>query len=288
MNRQRILWFQDGVKLKVPITQWGQIDTLTQALVALAGNTAFDHAIVDPLPCADNLFKQTNMKDYSCIVDLSGFFGNVIRDTFSNVSVVGNFHLSRIRVVSSSRLDGSGFLVNLNRKEVASLKDNIDFSKPLFLDDVSWSGRTISEAIRILGLDPKTATVGLLVANRGTFGEGKPGAFDILKEKGIQILAGDTVSTPQDDGFHVADFLNFNLNEIVFDDILKIWEKRAESQTLSGQAKKDSEDEIRNILTRNKEALFPKAISSEEMKLLQEQGRLYQYEWDSKKSNVRH
>lgn len=286
MNRQRILWFQDGVKLKASTSQWGQIDTLTQALVALAGNTVFDNAIVDPLPCAENLFKQTNMKDYSCIVDLSGFFGNVIRDTFSNVSVVSNFHLSRIRIVSSSRLDGSGFIVNLNSKEVTSLKNNIDFSKPLFLDDVSWSGRTIAEAIRTLGLDPKTATVGLLVANRGSFGEGKPGAFDILKEKGIQVLAGGNVLTPQDDGFHVADFFNFNLSETVFDDILKIWEKRTEMESLPSEARRNKENEIKTLLINKKDALFPKAISSEEMRLLQEQGRLYQYEWYSEKSNV--
>lgn len=286
MNRQRILWFQDGVKLRTPMSKWNRIDALTQDLIVMAGNRDFDHVVIDPISCAEKLFKQANMKDYSCIVDLSGFFGRVIREAFPSVSIVDNFHLSRIRTVSSQRLDGSGFLVSLGSKEITNLKDTVDLSRPLFLDDVAWSGRTINEAIKILGVNPELSTVGLLTVNNGTFGERKPSAFDILKEKGIQVLAGHTVSTPQDDGFHVADFFNFNLDENVFDDIIKIWEKRAESQTLSGQAKKNSEDEIRNILIRNKDALFPKAISSEEMRLLQEQGRLYQYEWYSEKSNV--
>lgn len=286
MNIQRILWFQDGVKLNTPMSKWNRIDTLTQDLVEMAGNRDFGHVVIDPISCAEKLFKQIDMNDYSCIVDLSGFFGKVIKETFPNVSVVNNFHLSRIRTVSSPRLDGSGFFVSLGSEEIASLKSTINLSKPLFLDDVAWSGRTIVEVIKILGVNPKLSTVGLLVVNRGTFGEGKPGAFDILREKGIQVLTGDEVLTPQDDGFHLADFFNFIPDENVFDDILRIWEKRAEMQNLSSETRRNRENEIRTLLVNNKDALFPKAISSEEMKLLQQEGRLYQYQWDSQKPNV--
>lgn len=275
MNKQRILWFQDGVKFTTPMSEWDRIDALTQDLVEMAGNRDFDHAVIDPISCAEKLFKQIDMNDSSCIVDLSGFFGKVIKETFPNVSVVNNFHLNRIRTVSSPRLDGSGFLVSLNSQQVENLRNSTDLSKPLFLDDVSWSGRTIAEAIKILGVNPELSTVGLLVTNKGTFGEGKPGAFDILKEKGIQVLTGDVVSTPQDDGFHLADFFNFIPDENVLDDILKIWEKRAEMQNLSSQTRRNRENEIKTLLINNKDALFPKAISSEEMKLLQQEGRLY-------------
>ncbi len=286
MNKQRILWFQDGVKFTTPMDKWKKIDTLTQDLIALVGEKDFDNVIVDPIACAEKLFKQTSIQDYSCIIDLSSFFGPIIIKIFPQSSVTTAFHLSRIRTVSSPRLDGSGFLVSLDNQQVEKLKNNIDLSKPLLLDDVSWSGRTIVEAIKILGLNPEASTVGLLVANKGNFGEGKPGAFAILKEKGIGVLTGEAISTPQDDGFHLADFFNFIPNEIVFDTILKIWEKRAEIQTLSGETRKNTEKEIKAILINNRDALFPKAISSEQMRLLQEQGRLYQYKWDSERSNV--
>lgn len=286
MNKQRILWFQDDVKLTTPINEWGRVDSLTQNLIALAGNRDFDHTVIDPISCAERLFRQIDMNGYSCIVDLSGFFGRLMKETFPKVSVVSNFHLSRIRTISSPRLDGSGFLVSLGSKEIINLKDTVDLSRPLFLDDVAWSGRTITEVIKILGVNPELLTVGLLIVNNGTFGEGKPGAFDILKEKGIQVLAGDIVSTPQDDGFHLADFFNFIPDENVFDDILKVWEKRAEMESLPSEIRRNRENEIKTLLIKNKDALFPKAISSEWMKLLQQEGRLYQYERNSQKPNV--
>lgn len=274
MIKQRILWFQDGVKFTTPISKWNKIDMLTQNLITLAGNRNFEHVIVDPISCAQKLFQQIDVKEYSCVVDLSGFFGKTIRKNFPEVSVVDSFRLSRVRMVSSPRLDGSGFLVSLSSQQIKNLKDNIDLNRPLLLDDVAWSGRTIVEGIKILGLDPTITTVGLLSTNEGDFGEGKPGASGILKEKGIRILSGEIISTPQDDGFHLADFLNFIPDENVFDDILKIWEREG------------TENEKKIILINNKDALFPKAISSEEMRLLQQEGRLYQYEWDSQKSNI--
>lgn len=281
MNKQRILWFQDGVKLTAPTSKWNNIDTLTHHLIALAGNRDYEHVVIDPISCAQKLFKQTSIQDYSCIIDLSGFFGEIIKQNFPQINVVSNFRLSRIRVVSSARLDGSGFISSLNNQQIENLKNNVDLSKPLFLDDVAWSGRTIIEAIKVLGLNPETLTVGLLATNSGNFSEGKPGAFDIFKEKGIRILSGEIISTPQDDGFHLADFFNFIPDENIFNSILEIWEKRTRIQNLSGEAKQNAESEIKTILVNNREALFPKAISSEEMKALQQQGRLYQYEWNS-------
>ena len=281
MNNQRILWFQDGVKFTTPISKWGRIDALTQNLINAVGNRDFDHVVIDPIFCAQKLFQQINLQDYSCIIDLSGFFGEIIKRTFPQVSIANNFRLSRMRMVSSPRLDGSGFLISLNKQQVKNLKDNIDLSKPLFLDDVAWSGRTIAEATRLLGINPELLTVGLLAANMGTFGEGKPGASQILKEEGIRVVTGNEILTPQDDGFHLSDFIGFDVNENVFDDLLRIWTIKEEMQNLSGEARRNAENEIRTLLLANKTALFPKAISSEEMKALQQEGRLYQYERSS-------
>ncbi|MBI4096530.1 MAG: hypothetical protein HY425_02305 [Candidatus Levybacteria bacterium] len=286
MNNQRILWFQDGVKFSTQARMWEKIDALTQKLIDLASNRDFEHVVVDPVSCAQKLFRQTDMRDYSCVIDLSGFFGEIIKRNSPQISVVSNFRLSRIRIVSSPRLDGSGFLVSLNNQEVKKIKDNIDLSRPLLLDDVAWSGRTIVEAIKILGIDPTTTTVGLLATNDGNFGEGKPGALGVLKEKGITILPGETISTPQDDGFHLADFFNFSPDENLFNSILEIWIKRKKMQNLSGETRQNTENEMRTILINNREALFPRAISSEGMRALQQEGRLYQYKWNSEKSNI--
>ncbi len=286
MNKQRILWFQDGVKFTTPIDMWARIDDLTQDLIRVAGNRDFDHVIIDPVSCAKELFRQINLNDFSCVVDLSGFLGKIPREAFPTLPVVDNFRLSGLRTVSSPRLDGSGFLVSLNNEQVKGLRDSVDLSKPLFLDDVAWSGRTISAAVKVLGVNPMSTTVGLLVSNNGSFGKGKPGALSMLEEEGMQVLFGESVFTPQDDGFHLEDFFNFLPNEAVFDDILKIWEMRTKMQNLSGEAKQNTENEIKNILMSNKDALFPKAVSSEEMKLLQQEGRLYQYQWHKQKFNV--
>lgn len=263
MNGQRILWFQDGVKLRTPQETWGYIDMLTERLTSLTGNMGFENIIVDPSEPARNLFEQINPDNFSCILDLSGSFNSRIREIFPNVPVTSDFHLSRVRVVSSPRLDGSGFLVSLDSNSLLKLRRNFDMRRPLVLDDVAWSGRTILEALRLLGLNPESTTVGLLAANEGNFGEGKPGARELLEKQGLRVISGNSVRTPQDDGFHLADFFNIEPTDETFDVILEIQKAREEKK----------EDLVRRLLGENRRAIFPSSIPTAEVKRLEADGR---------------
>jgi len=273
MNNQRILWFQDGLKFTTPQNKWRDIDVLTNQLITLAGNPNFEHVLIDPVEAAQRLFQQINLRNYSCIVDLSGFFKNGIQSILKDVPVISAFRLSRMRIASSPRLDGSGFLVSMGTNEVTRIKDDFDLSRPLFLDDVAWSGRTIDEAIKILQVSPESAEVGLLAINIGTFGDNKPGAFRILEDKGITVISGVEIASPEDDGFHLMDFVCFKDPETTFDIILSIQDKREAIR--KGLDKKQNETEIRALLTENASLLFPNNLfTTDQVQTLQTEGRV--------------
>lgn len=265
MNNQRILWFQDGVKFKAPPERWGDVDLLNKQLISLSGNVGFDHAIVDPMETARKMFGKVNISDFSCVIDLSGFFGTRIRDAFPSVQVITDFHLSRLRVVSSPRLDGSGFLISRGKEDIQKIQTEFDLSKPFFIDDVSWSGRTILEAIKVLGVDPEVTTVGFFAINEGNFGEGRPGAKEVLEDKGVRVEAGTFVNTPIDDGFHLEDFFTLPFLADAFDVIVDIQRIREEY--------KKGDNDVKQILSENRQLLFPAAFSTDEVKQLDSEGR---------------
>lgn len=272
MNNQRILWFQDGVKLKIPWNHWNDIDRLTRTLISKVGQPDFEHVVVDPLECMNNLRPKLNDQKFSCIIDLSGFIGKKIVKEFS-MPILDAIHLSRLRVITSPKLDGAGHLVNLKPKEVSVATSSLDLSHPLILDDVSWSGRTIIEAIKLLKVGPTTVTAGLLTINKGNFGE-KPGAFKLLMEKGVSVLSGKSVDTPIDDGFHLADFFDHPSVEDIFDKVIHLQILREEAFRTIGDERRKIEQKIKIFLRENQRDFFPNALSDEEVKLAEEEGRL--------------
>ncbi|QQG44002.1 MAG: hypothetical protein HYW86_04020 [Candidatus Roizmanbacteria bacterium] len=276
MENQKIVWFQDGVKLKAPKSQWEKIDSLNRQLINLAGHPSFDHQIIEPVECVRNLFSQINFHQHSVIIDLSGMFGEDLKKTFPRLPVVDNFRLSRVRVITSPRLDGVGHLITLNSKELAELKNSADLSHPLFIDDICWSGRTALDAVKIIGADLSNTTFGFLTLNRGNFGESVPCPVQIFEQSGAKVLNGIAVHTPQDDGFHLADFFEnpSTSNPDVFGIIIRIQELRERAATSDETAKKTLEAEIKGLLLENREVLFPSSRSTQEMKELQAEGRL--------------
>lgn len=256
---------------------------LTQRLIDLSGNLGFEHQIVDPFTSIAKLFDQIDFNDFTCIVDLAGFFGKDIMSGFTDTPVLSSFHLSRLRVISSPKLDGSGFLLNLKRNQIGDIAGENDLSRTLILDDVSWSGRTVNEAMRALHIPPHTATIGLLSVNNGIFGEGKPGAKDLLEQEGSTVIAGSLVTTPFDDGFHLADFFNFSPIDLAFDRILEI-QKIRESIASGVNSKDEGDNRIREILDANRGLLFPNALSSEELRNLEAEGKFIPLGGISKRS----
>lgn len=273
MNNQRLLWFQDGVKLNTSLDVWGTIDMLTDTLISLTGSSEFDHVRIDPFEAGKRLFEQIDFKNYTSIIDLSGFFGKSMASNIPDVSCVTNFRLSRLRNISSPKLDGTGFLVSLKREDIKKITKDFNLKRPLFIDDVSWSGRTILEAINLLGIEPENSTVGLLAINSGNFTENKLGARGILQKKGIEVLTGSNVHTPTDDGFHLSDFFTFDTIRDAFDVVLEIQKIREEVTGATSDTVKEGEASIRNIISANREILFPRSISTRELKELEWDGR---------------
>lgn len=279
MSKQRILIFQDGTKLTVPQDKWGDIDTLTNELVTLIQHPGFDYAVVDADPCIKKLSQKLEGQKPSCVIDLSGFFGRRI-DKNSGIPIFDSFRLSRVRNVSSPLLDGAGFISSLNTDEITAFKEkmrlegsrNGDGFRPLIFDDVSWSGRTMLEVINRLGLDLSSVNIGLLVCNEGAF-RNKPTQITNLRAGGAKTFIGMDVRTPDDDGFHLADFISPNLTEDVFDAVIAI-QKLRELKSEDGTKGKEINNEIRTILTQMRERIFPNAKTSEEMLRLKTNGRL--------------
>lgn len=269
--QQKVLLFQNGAKLKAHPSRWADIDQVTKELIARIKHPAFEYAIVDPVVCLENLFSNLNIAGFSCIIDLTRVLG---QNLDPDIPRVDNFHLSRLRVISSPRLDGHGFLINLSPREVDRIKSTFDLSRPLFLDDVSWSGRTILEAAKVLSIDTRCVSAGLLVTNEGDFGESNPGAAQLLREQGISLFTGKVVFSPNEDGFHLADFSIPEPTEDVFDTFIQI-QKLREIRMASDQVRtKEIDITISQILSEIRTKVFPNALSSEEVQQLQGEERL--------------
>lgn len=272
MNKQRVLWFQDSIKLKTSESRWRDIDQLTKELFTRIGHPEFEQVIIDPLVCVNGLFQQLDLRSFSCVIDLSGFLGKVLIDQNHLTPVIDDLHLSRVRVVTSPRLDTAGYVVSLGPDEINRIKSTVDLSRPLLLDDISWSGRTLIETVRLLDINHPSATFGLLTVNEGCFGESN-GALQLLLERGGSVFAGSTVVTPRDDGFHLADF-NHPSIETIFDIIIKLQKLREKTALAEDKNRKEINREIEKTLRENQKLLFPHALTTEEMKETQAEGRL--------------
>jgi hypothetical protein len=264
MNNQRILWFQDGTKLGIQQNNWDEIDKLTCQLIASVGHPEFEHVVVDPTQCLGALLKRVDLREFSVVVDLTGKLRRVVGDM--GVVVEDRLHLSRFRVVSSPRLDGGGHLINLRPIELEDVKKNHNWVKPFVFDDVGWSGRTCIDVVRLLNLDFSKTTFGFLSLNVGNFGEGKLGASGLLKNTGAKVETGIIVATPEDDGFHLADFFQGeNLDdEVVFNQIINLQKARENGH----------DSEVKRILFDNQKLLFPNAMTTEEMLILFKEGKV--------------
>lgn len=276
MMKQRIIWFQDGVKLRNPPSKWGLIDVLTKRLISLIGNEASDHIILDPEKAIQELFKQLNLKEFSSVIDMTGLLKERVKHFSEDIQITNVLHLSRVRVASSPKMDGGGFVTSLTPTQIENLKMTLDLSRPLFLDDVSWSGRTAVITAKILSAKVECSTFGFLAVNCGDFGEGKPGAKQLLENMGGNVVGGHAITTPWDDGFHLIDFFNSPLidRSDVFDIVIKIQELRERVTQSDENEKKSIEKEVKNILETGRELLFPNSWDTSTMIQIQGEGRL--------------
>lgn len=270
---QKILWFQDGAKLGVNPNRWSELDKESQKLISLVGHPNFQHELIDPTSLLQ-VFADQLPRDASCVIDLSGNMRMILTDVFPAEKIVSDFHLSRLRVVSSAKMDGFGFLLNRPKNEFQQLGDGFDLSQPLIIDDVGWSGRSALELANLIGFEPSCASFGFIVCNDGAFGE-KPGAKGLIEKKGGAVLSGGFVQTPNDDGFHLADFFDHpNIGERKLFDLLIIIQGIREEIALDPGRREEGEKAIKQIINNSRNLLFPNALDSEQVRQLHNKGRI--------------
>lgn len=209
-NPKRIIWMLDDTLIKSAPSHWSIIRQKTSDLFQRFGNPDMDHKIADPEPLLINLASQLAGKRFSCIIDLSGWMSDTLNSVVNTNQIIKEFRLSRIREASSPSLPTSGHIASLTESERTRLSIQADLSKPLILDDTSFSGNTSLITMKLLNIDPEKTTHGFLSLNEGVFGEeGEiPGAKIKLESIGSSTFSGMTFKTPIDDGWHVTDTWN--------------------------------------------------------------------------------
>lgn len=211
--QNRIVWMMDETIANSQPANWQKVRRLESELIGVIGDSSFRHEILDPIPCLKNLICQIRGGDFSCIMDLTGWLTPALKELFPDTPVENSFSLSRVRVVSSPRLETTGYKISMTPKEIENTKQNLDFSRPLIVDDVSFSGWTSRKTMDIWGLAPEQTTHAFLIANTGNLGP-ESGAVPMLRKLGSKVVFGYELITPQYDGWHLKDLhQNANLDQ---------------------------------------------------------------------------
>jgi hypothetical protein len=270
MNNQntqnRIVWMMDETIAHARPANWQRVRELEGALINGIGNPEFKHDIVDPIPCLREMARQLQHEQFSSIVDLTGWLTPAMQELFPNTPIENRFSLSRVRVVSSPKLETTGYKVSMFPEEIEEVRQAMDMTRPLILDDVSFSGWTSRKTMDILGVDPEATTHAFLIANTGNLGS-DPGAVPMLESMGSRVIFGHELKTPQDDGWHLKDLhQNPNLDQ-AFILALLFQETIRKNGTESELAQQffGHETVIRT--------LFPDHLTSGQIKELMQEGR---------------
>lgn len=195
---------------------WNRVTELEKSLVGIIGNPNFNHEIIHPIPCLDNIAGQLKGRKFSAVLDLTGWLSPAMQELLPNTPVEDRFSLSRVRIVSSPKLETTGYRISMSPDEIDEAKKTLDLSKPLIVDDVSFSGWTSRKAMNLWGINPKDATHAFLIANTGDLGNDL-GAVPMLEAMGSKVVSGFEITTPQDDGWHLKDLhQNPNLEQSFF------------------------------------------------------------------------
>ena len=216
----RLLIFEDSAFLRAPVQSRDKVSKLgTQLADTIGALTDDEVAIIRAMEALRELKGQIlRISRPTSIIDVTGGVLSSSLECFGDIPVF-NLGLSRVRKLDD-KLSGQGFLLRGDWNQASTA----DLSRPLLLDDVNWSGRSIIEVMSLLGVETEQCIVGNLTTNWGMFGN-KEGGGKLLQNMGVLVLSGSNVSTPEDDGFHLEDF-SVNNGEKPFQRILTLDELR--------------------------------------------------------------
>lgn len=212
-----ILWMADEIIAQTHPNDWEGVSRLSNELFKSIGNQNLNHEIVMPQACIGKLAQQLFPHKFSVVIDLTGgWLGESLKPSFPSTPIINDFHLSRVRDVSDPSLGTTGHFLSLSPSEISELKTEHDFSRPLIVDDVSFSGLSSKVTIEQFKLDPTTTLNGFLILNVGELGP-NPGARTTLDQMGSHAIAGRLMNTSEgDDGWHIKDFIEHpNLSKIL-------------------------------------------------------------------------
>jgi hypothetical protein len=208
-HMNRIVWMSDELMATTRPEDWEVVSAKSKELFSLIGNAGFTHDVVSPQDCVIPLAHKLAGKKFSIIIDLTegGWLSDSFRNLFPATPVSTDLHISRVRNVSDPTLPTSGHIINLNRNRIESLKRRFDFSSPLILDDVSFSGASSELTMNLFGINPQNASNGFLITNIGELGPNH-GAKSKLEALGSKVFSGQTLNTSEgEDGWHIKDFV---------------------------------------------------------------------------------
>lgn len=266
-QKPRIIWMMDETIAQTHPSNWQRVTSLEKKLVRAMGNPKFDHQVVSPLECLPGVIRLLHGKKFSCIFDLTGWLTPSLQGMFPSTQIINEFSMSRVRMVSSPKLETTGYVVSMTPKQIAAHRQNLDLSRPLIVDDVSFSGWTSRKTMEMWGLNPEPVTHAFLIANTGNFDGGKPGAVRMLKGLGSNVVFGHELRTPIEDGWHLKDLhSNPSLKQafvlsLLFQEIVA----KNGIESKSAQSFFTHETVVQTI--------FPEHLSSAQIKRLEKEGR---------------
>jgi len=204
MDNKRIVWMMDETIANAHPNNWQKVRRLENDLVGMIGNQASQHEVIDPIPCLHEVIKQLHGHRFSCVFDMTGWLTPALQELFPFTPIESNFSLSRVRVVSSPKLETTGYTVSMSSREIEETRRRLDLTNTLIFDDASFSGWTSRKAMEVWGIDPEKATHAFLIANTGQLGQ-EMGAVPMLESLGSKVVFGHKLHTPEDDGWHLKD-----------------------------------------------------------------------------------
>lgn len=258
---KRIFWLLDEVIAETNPVHWEQVRTVSQEIIAKIGSPDIEHHIVDPIESFNRIAKQLDGSTFTCVLDLAGWLTPSLRTLLPNTEVVDSFSLSRVRVVSSPKLETTGYVMDMSQREINERRSEIDLTRPLIIDDTSFSGWTSRKTMDLWGIDPKNTTHAFLMANTGMLGDNK-GAVDSLRDLGGKVIFDLDIKSPEDDSWHIKDLYQSNQLTAAID--LSIGFKQIlDKYGLDSEVAKQflNNEEVASVL-------FPERLTSEQIQTL--------------------
>jgi hypothetical protein len=243
---------------------WNRIKEIYQDMISLIGKKGLDHVILDPVSGLMNIAGPIRCNDYSTVIDLTGWLGSFVKKLAPGAEIIDSFSLSRVRDVSSPDLTTTSHIIKCSSDQLSNLRERMDRSNVLIIDDVSFSGGTGIDTARIFNIE--RADHAYILANTGKLGS-RPGAVEKLNMIGHGVVYGFEIHTPNDDGWHLKDFHQIPNLEKVFMTAMQLQEmmgrEGADSPTVNAMLRDPAVTKI----------LFPNGLKKDEIMKLTSEGR---------------